>query len=54
MDNGGTEEGSVYDAVLECPALPSPHTCLPANAEWIGFLRICFFRAFWRFVVVLI
>jgi hypothetical protein len=28
MDDGETEGGSASDAVLECPALPPPHSCL--------------------------
>jgi hypothetical protein len=42
MDDGGTEGGSASDAVLECPALPPPHSCLTVNAEWIGFFEYVF------------
>jgi hypothetical protein len=42
MDDGGTEGGSASDAVLECLALPPPHSCLTANAEWIGFFGYVF------------
>jgi hypothetical protein len=43
MDNGGTEGGSVSDAVLECPAV---------YATRIGFLEMCFLGTCWCAVVV--
>ncbi len=54
MDNGGTEVGSASDAVLECPALPPPHSCLTVYATRIGFLQMCFFGACRHFIVVYI
>jgi hypothetical protein len=53
MDDGGTEEGSASDAVLECPALPPPHYCLTLYAIRIGFLRMCFLGACRQMIVVI-
>jgi hypothetical protein len=52
MDDGGTEGGSASDAVLECLALPSPHSCSTMYATRISFLWMCFLGACQRFVVV--
>jgi hypothetical protein len=42
MEDGGTEGGSASNAVLQCPALLPPHSCLTVNAEWIGFFEYVF------------
>jgi hypothetical protein len=52
MDDGGTEGGSASDAVLECPTLPPPHSCLTVYTTRIDFLRMCFLGAWQCFVVV--
>jgi hypothetical protein len=53
MDNGGTEGSSASDAVLECPALPPPHSCLMVYATRIGFLQMCVLGACWQMIVVI-
>jgi hypothetical protein len=51
MDDGGTEEGSTSDTVLERPALQPSPSCLSVDAKRISSLR---FGACQHFVVVLI
>jgi hypothetical protein len=53
IDDGGTEGCSASDAVLECPALPPPHSCLTVYATRIGFLWMCFLGACQQMIVVI-